>query len=195
MRRFGLAVVVALAAMSSAITSRITAPLQALTARRPTSPAATGRVACRSRGATKSGELSAAFNRMADQIQQVNRTLTDVNDRTEFALDAAQMGIGEMDVDSDAVTSFMPSAACSAAAASDVPATMQAFLARDPSGRSGQRAGHRGARAAQSARRSVGRRSAFSRPDDRCCWLDARARLFFNADGPAAAGARGRSST
>ncbi len=179
---FGFAVVVALIAIVVAITSRITAPLQALTS--AASEIAGGNWSRRVPVARRDevGRLSAAFNGMADQIQQVSRAITDVNDRTEFALGAAQMGIGEIDVDADRVTSLHALGKVLGRAPEDVPTTMQAFLdVVHPD----DRASVRGTveRAVLNRRDEVSATFRVVLPDDRIGWFDARARLFYDPAG------------
>jgi PAS domain S-box-containing protein len=179
---FGAAVVVAVFAIVLVITSRLTTPLQALTA--AASEMAAGnwsrRVPVLRRDEV--GRLSTAFNRMADEIQLVNRAITDVNDRTEFALGAAQMGIAELDIDADRITSLHALGTVLGVAPEAVPATMRDVLdIVHPDDRALVRSAVTQALAQR--RDEVAATFRVLRPDDRVGWLDARARLFCDPAG------------
>ena len=179
---FSLLVVVALAGMVALVTTRIARPLQTLTAAAAQIAAGnwSHRVPVSRRDEV--GKLSSAFNQMAADIQTVNRTLTDANDRTEFALGAAHMGIGEVDVDDNRITSLHALGPVLQLAPDEVPRTIDAFVARiHPDDRASVRAavGH----ALANRRDEVSATFRFTRPDDSMLWLDARARLFFDPEG------------
>ena len=125
-----LVIVFALAGMVALVTARIARPLQTLTA--AAAQIASGNWAHRVPVSRRDevGKLSLAFNQMATEIQTVNRTLTDANDRTEFALGAAHMGIGEVDIEHNTITSLHALGAVLGLSPDEVPTTIEAFLAR-----------------------------------------------------------------
>ena len=151
-----LVIVFALAGMVALVTARLARPLQTLTA--AAAQIAGGNWSHRVPVSRRDevGKLSFAFNQMATEIQTVNRTLTDANDRTEFALGAAQHGHrrsrhrGQHD-------HLAACARCGArTAAGGCAEDDRGFSRAHAPGRSGERARDGRPRPGQSPRRSVG---------------------------------------